>query len=552
MPSYQEIRTQKALPIGSVMPWPGTITRVPSGWLFCNGAEVQADEYPLLARILRDSYGGSGFGGEFPNYLGTVRLPNLNQKALSDIGEEHFESPSQPNPPSSNIDDAEALSSVLQYIGQEGDLGPPSSVFATTDIVMVYTPDPDGFIDSFDYVGIGPAGTGITTFSDLNEFDDGIFTSGVGTGARFNVLLDNAGNFFVSDVNSGEGYAQGDTITIPGTAFASVGGVTPDNDIVITVNATGNSLFKGSIEDQSFIPGFDARSVYVVPRKLGRNHLAQHIHPGTYETINRGDSTSRPGTGVGIWTNPQIVVNQALRAVNGSPVDNCFISNPNGPIEGAGTANFWEDQTGPGDNDVTVGDSSTPHDPNSYGRYALGYIGGSKPARTHIPFNSATAAHGIGKPWFTSAVQLVSRTTFPNESAELALTRATGNLEINQQIPWSDETQGITSPNYTPGIGPSGQAIDNPETYKTTLYNIAAVDPLLTANIAPGALDVIAAHDHESEFLIFYDQGSLNIKTLISADCQPNVIPDSIPEALQITFTVTSPSLSITNIIRAY
>jgi len=68
MPSYQEIRTQKALPIGSVMPWPGTITRVPSGWLFCNGAEVQADEYPLLARILRDSYGGSGFGGEFPNY----------------------------------------------------------------------------------------------------------------------------------------------------------------------------------------------------------------------------------------------------------------------------------------------------------------------------------------------------------------------------------------------------------------------------------------------------------------------------------------------------
>ena len=125
-------------------------------------------------------------------------------------------------------------------------------------------------------------------------------------------------------------------------------------------------------------------------------------------------------------------------------------------------------------------------------------------------------------------------------------------LEINQQIPWSDETQGITSPNYTPGIGPSGQAIDNPETYKTTLYNIAAVDPLLTANAAPGALDVIAAHDHEGEFLIFYDQGSLNIKTLIAAECQPNVIPDSIPEALQITFTVTSPSLSITNIIRAY
>jgi hypothetical protein len=543
MPSYQEVRKQKALPIGSVMPWPGTITDVPNGWLFCNGAELEADEYPLLARILRDSYGGTGFDGDFPNYVGTFRLPNLNQKALADIGEEHFSNNLTLAP--SSIDDVVALTAVLEFLGEEGDLGPPSSVFATTDILMDYEPDPDGFIDSYDFVGTGTSGGGVRTFKDLNQIDDGITTSGVGTGSRWDVILDNDGNYSVKDTVSGEGYAVGDTVTIPGSA---VGGTTPANNIVLTVTAIGNSYFTGSIEGQQFLPGFDTKSVYVVPRKLGRNHLPQHIHANTYESINRGDSSARPGTGVGVWSNPSILVRQAIRAQNNCPADNCFQCQPDGALQGAGIANFWEDQTGESSNTATIGSTTTPYS-DVYGRYALGYVGGSKPARTHVPFNSGTASHGIGKQWFTSAIKLTEKISYPNETTDAARIRNNGTLNVGSIIPFSDDTSAIVSPNYTA----SATGIDNPEGIKEVLYNSAAINPLVTSNQGgPGVLDVIAPHDHEGEFLVFYNEGSLNIKQLITVDCQPNVVPDSIPEALQITFNVTSPSLSVTNIIRAY
>lgn len=543
MPSYQEVRKQKALPIGSVMPWPGTITDVPNGWLFCNGAELEADEYPLLARILRDSYGGTGFDGDFPNYVGTFRLPNLNQKALADIGEEHFSNNLTLAP--SSIDDVVALTAVLEFLGEEGDLGPPSSVFATTDILMDYEPDPDGFIDSYDFVGTGTSGGGVRTFKDLNQIDDGITTSGVGTGSRWDVILDNDGNYSVKDTVSGEGYAVGDTVTIPGGA---VGGTTPANNIVLTVTAIGNSYFTGSIEGQQFLPGFDTKSVYVVPRKLGRNHLPQHIHANTYESINRGDVGARPGTGVGVWSNPSILVSQAIRVQNNCVADNCFQCQDDGSPQGAGVANFWEDQTGESSNTATIGSTTSPYS-DVYGRFALGYVGGSKPARTHVPFNSGTAAHGIGKQWFTSAIKLTEKISYPNETTDAARIRNNGTLNVGSIIPFSDDTSAIVSPNYTA----SATGIDNPEGIKEVLYNSAAINPLVTSNQGgPGVLDVIAPHDHEGEFLVFYNEGSLNIKQLITVDCQPNVVPDSIPEALQITFNVTSPSLSVTNIIRAY
>ena len=90
MPGYNVVKTQKALPIGSVQPYAGNITEIPSGWLLCNADELVAADYPLLARALRDSYGGSNFGGIFPNYTGTFRLPPTNDKGLADISVNYF------------------------------------------------------------------------------------------------------------------------------------------------------------------------------------------------------------------------------------------------------------------------------------------------------------------------------------------------------------------------------------------------------------------------------------------------------------------------------
>ena len=90
MPGYNVVKTQRALPIGSVQPWTGNLSEIPNGWLLCNGAEVEAGDYPLLARVLRDTYGGTNFGGNFPTYTGTFRLPQTNNKSLADISSAYF------------------------------------------------------------------------------------------------------------------------------------------------------------------------------------------------------------------------------------------------------------------------------------------------------------------------------------------------------------------------------------------------------------------------------------------------------------------------------
>ena len=85
MPGYAVTKTQRALPIGSMQPWGGDLSDIPAGWLLCNNQELNAGDYPLLARVLRDTYGGTSFQGNFPNYTGTFRLPPMNDKAAASL-----------------------------------------------------------------------------------------------------------------------------------------------------------------------------------------------------------------------------------------------------------------------------------------------------------------------------------------------------------------------------------------------------------------------------------------------------------------------------------
>ena len=89
---YQESRTAKASAIGTIMPWTGGLSVIPKGWIACNGESIVAAEFPLLAQTIGDIYnqGASNFTGNFPSYSGTIKLPNLNNKALMDIEEKYF------------------------------------------------------------------------------------------------------------------------------------------------------------------------------------------------------------------------------------------------------------------------------------------------------------------------------------------------------------------------------------------------------------------------------------------------------------------------------
>jgi hypothetical protein len=76
------------------------------------------------------------------------------------------------------------------------------------------------------------SGTSVTGFT--STYASGGATSGEGSGVEFEIYINNDVYESISIVNLGYGYASGDTITILGT---NVGGISPDNDITITVDS---------------------------------------------------------------------------------------------------------------------------------------------------------------------------------------------------------------------------------------------------------------------------------------------------------------------------
>lgn len=83
---YNRSRSNKGLPVGSIIPWSGGIGDIPRGWLPCNGSEsYRVSDYPLLYQIIGNTYGG------VPNT--NFRVPRLNTGTGSpmDIFKGHFQ-----------------------------------------------------------------------------------------------------------------------------------------------------------------------------------------------------------------------------------------------------------------------------------------------------------------------------------------------------------------------------------------------------------------------------------------------------------------------------
>ena len=152
MANYGALKTMKAAAIGTIMPWTGALTKIPAGWLICNGNEVEAGSYPLLAQAIGDTYGGVGFTpDDFPLYQNqTIFLPDISQKALADYDTSYFGSGAI----DANIDTSEASASVAGFIGANTDNGVRTNIpDAYTEIVFNYTPENDfsGTIEEMTY-----------------------------------------------------------------------------------------------------------------------------------------------------------------------------------------------------------------------------------------------------------------------------------------------------------------------------------------------------------------------------------------------------------------
>ena len=569
MAGYNVIKTQKALPIGSVQPWGGNISEIPNGWLLCNGAEVEAADYPLLARILRDTYGGTNFSGDFPNYIGTFRLPQTNNKALADISTAYFGTYDSttgliPSP----IDNSEALVVVEEFLGdsvpgfEPGDLGPPNVINAKTDLNFTYTPDPAGTITSIIISGTAPTVTSAKIYNNITASNGTNADTGstvTGSGAQFTVVINTDNTYDVIPKVKGSGYEVADVLTIPGTAFSADGGTSTTNVITISITKVGNSYFEGVITGQSIIPGFSIKEVFVVPRKLGREHFPQHFHEGTYNTTNVGDAGENPGRGACVFATPEVNFTEFYNRRHPCPSNYFAPLGPFCPIPGrgvltcAGSASietgFWIGNS-PSQN---ISQLNTSPFTAGVGRYAIAVVGGSLPVNEHIPFATSATGHGVGKSWFIGSgsnfnLRDGTGATSASGDASMSALKATGRFAPGYRIPFSDSTQTVKSPNFDPGTGGS----DNTHGYTKTLFNHAAISFTNDTLTGGGVQDVIETHDHDGSFNIVYDGSNLDVVEQLNVLAQPNVTPNSLQGALQITFTTRVASVTITNLIRAY
>lgn len=94
--NYSLIKFMRVAKIGTIMPWAGdgnegfALSNIPKGWILCDGKLQNAARYPLLASEIGNTYGGSGYGGEFPEYVGTFRVPNMTLKMPIDLEPEYL------------------------------------------------------------------------------------------------------------------------------------------------------------------------------------------------------------------------------------------------------------------------------------------------------------------------------------------------------------------------------------------------------------------------------------------------------------------------------
>ncbi len=414
MAFYQETKTAKAAAIGTILPWTGGISNVPKGWILCGGDTLPASSYPLLARAIGDTYnsGVSDFGGAFPNYSGSIKLPELNNKTLLDIEPSYF--------------------------------------------------------------GTGAGTTG--SFIDADPTASSQITPLIGENT------DNGIKTIYNDVTT---------------------------DVVFTLNE--RSGFLGKISGNTILGGESSKTVYVAPRKLGRDHLPAHNHSGRYDTVALSNS-SKPGDGVipyeGIEYNFVSTWDKNDQSGIFGNSDDTF------QAEYFIVPEYTANNRYGGKNGFGGG---------SPGRVVAGVLA-EQPPYNFTPFNVVRTP--LSKSYFGGRI---------DDSTPVPYAFGGGNLNV---------APGFT--NYYPDTGSNnfGTMVSNPGNEFTLLTQ------------SPGRQDVIEPHTHD-EFEVNFVRGGLRPNSSVAVEVEaPNanlsLDNDSNRGALQINFNTSQPAVTCIYIIRAY
>lgn len=272
-------------------------------------------------------------------------------------------------------------------------------------------------------------------------------------------------------------------------------------DVIFTLN--DRSGYQGKITGNTIIPGDGFKTVYIAPRKLGRDHIRGHNHSGSYETIDK-NNFAQPGIGVIPYADVNFTKTLIIND-GGAPGSN-YTSALSMGIPPGSTSGFGQGQLGR----IVAGvDGETPPVnliPKRVWRSPLG-------PRLNKPFlgpggsSGSTVPYGLGGSNVT--IPAFYRNFYPDFEPT---TRSFGTLV-------SPPTQDFDK---IPGIG----------------------DPT-----------TILAHTHD-EIEVVFDTNTLKPQSSITAQVNipVNTVPVNTPNigALQINFNTSQPSLTCLYIIRAY
>jgi len=343
MSFYQQIRTAKAAAIGTIMPWVGNISDIPDGWIVCDGTQVSAKDFPLLARAIGDTYNLSttvtqGLINTFTNNASTEtgRIPDTYIFSPIDgsgggatfaviVADQGTESGGAPNGVGGSVT-VQRLQQGANYEVNDVLTIPAGNSGGGSDILITVATVEQGSVSTFggefpDYQGeiVLPA----LINRPLVDMETSYLGPASPTGRVFDV-----DSTAVSEITP---YIGVNSDTGVPTSFNDVA-----TDVVFELNErttapAGDSgeisyYYSGKLQQNTIVAGSGQgnRIMFFGPRKLGRGHIKGHGHGGRIDTIVK-DPESQPGEGVIPWSNINFNFDAQVDTADGD----IFITNDN-------------------------------------------------------------------------------------------------------------------------------------------------------------------------------------------------------------------------------
>jgi len=567
MAFYQQIKTAKAAAIGTIMPWVGNISDIPDGWVVCDGSQVSASDFPLLARAIGDTYNLStsvtqGLIVSFTNNSSTEvgRIPDTYIFSPIDgsgggstfaiiVADAGTESGSAPNGVGGSVT-VQRLQQGANY--EVGDIltVPSGNSGNGSDILITVATVEEGSVSTFG--GEFPTYQGEIVLPalinrPLVDVETDYLGPGSPTGRSFD--LDSTA---ISEVSPYIGVNS--DLGIP-TSFNDVA-----TDVVFELNEretapAGDSgevsyYYNGRLQGNTIIAGSGQgnRIMFFGPRKLGRGHLRGHGHSGRIETIQK-DSFAQPGDGVIPWSSITYNFQSDISPGDGD----IFITNDN-ELELSFTLNNSERGRSGFGNGIP-------------GRVIAGVVAESPPVNW-TPNNVAWS------PLKSELTQPITHRTF-NEGVGLVKGALSGGIAGFNKGPGGRAavdygkngeqletfSNGLT--NWYPDLleyagDPEAGALALPSAFVTysTFNSNAGWDFKRTTIGVAGSIDIISSHTHE-EFDVDFDLSGLrplnSLNVYVTApNANLNLDNERNLGVFQINFNTTQPGMTSVYVIRAY